>query len=120
MGELKVLPLLSTHGISIASGSSGSIPSKCYGPKIGIAKGKKTKGNKEGHRARVSAMTHTCYMLLFISLAFFPFAILTLGPEPYEGMDPNEPDAKLIPCILNSGVTFNSPTRSTLMQYDKV
>jgi len=59
-------------------------------------------------------------MLLFISLAFFPFTIPTLGPEPYEGMDPDEPDAKLIPGVLNSGVTFNSPTRSTLMQCDKV
>ena len=57
MGELKVIPLLSTHGISLASGLSGSIPSKCSGPKIGIAKGKKTEGNKEGHIARVSAMT---------------------------------------------------------------
>jgi len=59
-------------------------------------------------------------MLLFISLVFFSFAIPTLGPEPYEGMDPDEPDTKLIPRVLNSGVTFNSPTRSTLMQYDKV
>ena len=57
MGELKVIPLLSTRGISLASGSSGSTSSKGSGPKIGIAKGKKTKGNKEGHIARVSAMT---------------------------------------------------------------
>ena len=59
-------------------------------------------------------------MLLFISIAFFPFAIPILGPEPFEGMDPDEPDAKLIPRVLNSGMTFNSPTRSSLMQYDKV
>jgi len=43
MGELKVIPLLSTRGISLASGSSGSIPSKGSGPKIGSAKGKKAK-----------------------------------------------------------------------------
>ena len=54
-------------------------------------------------------------MLLFISLAFFPFAIPFLGLEPYEGMDSDEPDAKLIPLVLNSGVSFNSST-----SYDKV
>ena len=59
-------------------------------------------------------------MLLFISLSFFPFAIPILGPESFEGMDPDEPDVKLIPRVLNSGMTFNSPARSTLMQYDKV
>jgi len=59
-------------------------------------------------------------MPLFISLALFPSAIPTLGPELYEEMDPDEPDAKLIPRVLNSGMTLNSLTRSTLMQYDKV
>jgi len=41
--ELKVIPLLGTRGISLTSGSSGSIPSKGSGPKIGIAKRKRAK-----------------------------------------------------------------------------
>jgi len=57
VGELKVIPLLSTCGISLVLDSSGSILSKCSGPKIGIAKGEKAKENKEGHIARVSVMT---------------------------------------------------------------
>ena len=59
-------------------------------------------------------------MLLFISLVFSPFAIPILGSEPFKEMDPDDPDAKLIPRVPNSGMTFNSPARSTLMQYDKV
>jgi len=41
-------------------------------------------------------------------LAFSPFAMPTLGPELYEEMNMDEPNAKPIPRVLNSGITFNS------------
>jgi len=44
---LKVIPLLSAHGISLASGSSRFISSLNSKPKVGIAKEKSAKGNKE-------------------------------------------------------------------------
>jgi len=53
---LKVTPLLSMRGISLTSGSSDPFPHKVLVLRLVLQK-KKTKGNKEGHIARVSAMT---------------------------------------------------------------
>ena len=54
---------------------------------------------------------HTCYIRLSISISLFPFGSTTLTMELEGEMSLVEPDSTLIPNLLNSGITLNSPAR---------